>query len=92
MLKNIPLISKAVALNYDIQNDDAPIVTAKGSGEIAKKIIKIAQENNIPIKQDEDLVELLSKLELDTQIPPQMYKAIAEIFRFIYKVGQSNNG
>ncbi|MFK2821929.1 EscU/YscU/HrcU family type III secretion system export apparatus switch protein [Arcobacter sp. YIC-80] len=76
--------TKAAALKYDINNDSAPKVTAKGKGETANNIIKIARENNIPIKKDEDLVELLSQLDLDKEIPGSMYKAVAEIFSFIY--------
>lgn len=75
---------KAAALKYDIDNDSAPKITAKGKGETANNIIKIARENNIPIKKDEDLVELLSQLDLDKEIPASMYKAVAEIFSFIY--------
>lgn len=76
--------TKAAALKYDINNDSAPKVTAKGKGKTANNIIKIARENNIPIKKDEDLVELLSQLDLDKEIPGSMYKAVAEIFSFIY--------
>lgn len=77
-------ILKAAALKYDQEKNQAPTLVAKGKGDIAKNIIKLAQENNIPIKKDADLVELLSKLEIDQEIPPDMYKAIAEIFAFIY--------
>ncbi|QKF82267.1 type III secretion system protein [Halarcobacter ebronensis] len=77
-------IKKAVALEYDINVDNAPKITAKGSGEIAKNIIKIAQKNEIPIKKDEDLIELLSAIDIDKEIPDSMYKAVAEIFSFIY--------
>lgn len=76
---------KAVALKYDKDKNKAPAVTAKGEGKTAQKIIQTAKENGVPLKQDEDLVELLSNVELDEEIPPQMYKAIAEIFSFIYK-------
>ncbi len=81
-------ILKAAALKYDEQTRQAPTLIAKGKGEIAKNIIQIAQENNIPIKKDEDLVELLTKLEIDQEIPPDMYKAIAEIFAFIYSLSK----
>ncbi len=81
--------SKAIALKYDIEKDNAPTITAKGQGETANNIIKIAKENDIPIKKDEDLVELLSKLDIDKEIPPSMFKAVAEIFTFIYEM--SNN-
>ncbi|WP_304546329.1 EscU/YscU/HrcU family type III secretion system export apparatus switch protein [Sulfurimonas microaerophilic] len=76
---------KAAALKYDASKDSAPRVTAKGEGKTAQKIIEIAKENDIPIKQDENLIELLSNVELDHEVPPQMYKAIAEVFSFIYK-------
>ncbi len=78
--------NKAVALKYDKSKDNAPKVTAKGQGEIAKNIIKLAKENEIPIKKDEDLVELLSKVEIDKQIPPNLYKAVAEVFSFLYQI------
>lgn len=79
-------IKKAVALNYEMGKDNAPKVTAKGKGETAKNIIKIAKENNIPIEKDEDLVELLSQIDIDKEIPSSMYKAVAEIFSFIYGI------
>jgi flagellar biosynthesis protein len=77
-------IKKAVALDYDIDIDNAPKVIAKGKGEYAKNIIKIANENDVPIKKDPDLVELLSAIEIDKEIPDSMYKAVSEIFAFIY--------
>lgn len=77
-------IKKAVALDYEIEIDNAPKVVAKGKGDIAKNIIKVAQDNDIPIKKDEDLVELLSAIDIDKEIPPSMYKAVSEIFAFIY--------
>lgn len=86
---NKNLTQKAVALKYDIDKDNAPKVTAKGKGETASNIIKIAKENNIPIKKDEDLIELLSQIDIDKEIPSSMYRAVAEIFSFIYDL--SNN-
>lgn len=83
-------VKKASALQYEQHKDDAPKVIAKGSRENAKNIIKIAQENGIPIKKDEDLVEMLSQIELNKEIPVELYKAVAEIFSFIY--GISNKG
>ena len=77
-------LKKAVALGYDIEKDNAPKVVAKGSGSLAKNIIKIAQENEVPIKKDEDLIELLSAIDIDKEIPDTMYKAVSEIFAFIY--------
>jgi len=77
---------KAVALKYNKEKNRAPLVTAKGEGRTARKIIKIAQESGVALKKDEDLVELLSKIELDQEVPPQMYKAVAEVFSFLYKI------
>ena len=76
---------KAVALKYDREKSAAPIVNAKGEGHTAQNIIKIAKLHDIPIKKDENLVELLSQLEVDREVPPEMYKAIAEVFAFLYK-------
>ncbi|MEJ2414190.1 MAG: EscU/YscU/HrcU family type III secretion system export apparatus switch protein [Sulfurimonas sp.] len=76
---------KAAALKYDATKSSAPKVTAKGEGNTAQKIIEIAKENDVPIKEDKDLIELLSKVELDHEVPPEMYKAIAEVFSFIYR-------
>jgi flagellar biosynthesis protein len=78
-------MKKAVALRYDKTKEDAPRVLAKGEGEVAKNIIKIAELNNLPIKKDEDLIELLSKIEIDKEVPEALYKAVAEVFSFIYK-------
>ncbi len=76
---------KAAALRYDTDKENAPRVLAKGEGEVATNIIKIAELNNLPIKKDEDLVELLSKIDIDKEIPEALYKAVAEVFSFIYK-------
>jgi len=80
---------KAVALQYDNDKNSAPKVIAKGEGKTAQKIIQIAKENGVRLKKDEDLVELLSKVELDAEVPPQMYKAVAEVFSFLYKITKS---
>ncbi|WP_169784149.1 FlhB-like flagellar biosynthesis protein [Campylobacter curvus] len=77
---------KAVALGYNREKNSAPKVLATGSGEIANKIISLAREHEIPIKEDPDLIEILSKVEIDQEIPPNLYKAVAEIFSFLYKV------
>lgn len=79
-------MKKAVALRYDTNKENAPKVIAKGKGESAENIIKIAQLHNLPIRQDEDLVELLSKVEIDKEIPENLYIAVAEVFKFIYSI------
>jgi flagellar biosynthesis protein len=79
-------VKKAASLKYDSSKSQAPIVTAYGTRETAKNIIKIAQENDIPIKQDEDLVNMLSEIELNQEIPIELYKSVAEIFSFVYEM------
>ena len=75
---------KAVALKYHPPRHEAPIVTAKGQGLVAEKIIEVAKKKHIPIKDDPDLVQILSQLELGDQIPSSVYQVVAEIFAFIY--------
>lgn len=75
---------KAVALQYQPTVDNAPKVTAKGKGELAEKIIKIAREHNIYIHNDPDLIEILSCLDLNEEIPPDLYIIIAELLAFVY--------
>lgn len=77
---------KAVALRYEAAKDRAPKVVAKGRGYIASKIIEIAKEHGVPLKEDEALVEVLSKLDLYEEIPVELYKAVAEILVFVYKI------
>jgi len=77
---------KAAALRYDKEKENAPRVVAKGDGTVAENIIKIAELHNLPIKKDEDLIELLSKVELDKEVPDALYKAVAEVFSFVYKI------
>ncbi|MCX6051323.1 MAG: EscU/YscU/HrcU family type III secretion system export apparatus switch protein [Campylobacterales bacterium] len=79
-------MTKAAALRYDKEKENAPRVIAKGQGNTAENIIKIAELHNLPIRKDEDLIELLSKVELNKEVPEALYKAVAEIFSFIYKV------
>jgi flagellar biosynthesis protein len=75
----------AAALEYDAESDAAPRVVARGRGTIAEKIIALAREHNIPIRSDPGLVQLLSRLEIDEQIPVELYRAVAEILAFVYQ-------
>ncbi len=77
---------KAVALVYDRDKQDAPRVAAKGQGRIAEKIIELAREHDIPIKDDPDLVEVLSSLEINQEIPSEIYVAVAELLAFVYSM------
>jgi len=81
-------IRMAAALKYEPAKDQAPVLAAKGRGFLAEKIIEIARKNSIPIKEDPNLVQILSKLEIDEQIPPVLYKAVAEILAFVYSLNE----
>ncbi len=77
-------ILRAIALQYDGEN--APIVTASGEGAIAEEILRIAREHNIPLREDALLAELLSDLNLGEEIPPLLYRVIAEVIAYAYLV------
>lgn len=77
---------KAVALRYRPSENRAPRVTAKGQGKIAEKIIELARQHDVPIEDNPDLVEILSKVDLFAEIPPEIYAAVAEILAFVYRL------
>jgi FlhB-like protein len=77
---------KAVALRYDVQKDSAPRVVAKGQRLVADKIIEIAKEHGITLYEDPDLVAMLAQLEVDAQIPEDLYRAVAEVLAFVYRI------
>jgi flagellar biosynthesis protein len=79
---------KAAALRYRQNEDSAPKVIAKGRGKVADKILEVAERCNIPIKEDKALVEVLSSLDLYQEIPPELYRAVAEILAFIYALSK----
>lgn len=79
----------AAAIRYDSEQDNAPKVTARGRGTIAEKIIEVAEQFGIPIKNDPELVQVLSKLEVGTEIPVELYRAVAEILAFVYSLNES---
>jgi flagellar biosynthesis protein len=80
---------KAVALKYDKDKDHAPKVIAKGRGEIAEKILEIAKAHNLPLYEDKNLVQILEALELEAEIPPELYRAVAEVLAFIYRLNKT---
>jgi flagellar biosynthesis protein len=77
----------AVALAY-AQSDAAPKVIAKGRGLIAEQIVKRAREHGIYVHQSKELVAVLAQVDLDEQIPPQLYVAVAELLAWLYRVEQ----
>jgi flagellar biosynthesis protein len=79
-------MKKAVALRYKMEKDRAPLLVAKGQGQVAEKIIEIASKHNIPIHIDPDLALILSKLNLDEEIPPSLYNAVASVIAFVWSI------
>lgn len=77
---------KAVALKYDGKKDKAPRVVAKGRGAIAEKIIDIAKAHHVPLYEDKNLIQILEALDLETEVPPELYRAVAEVLAFIYRL------
>ncbi|NPB07771.1 MAG: EscU/YscU/HrcU family type III secretion system export apparatus switch protein [Aquificae bacterium] len=75
---------KAVALRYG-EGDRAPVVVAKGRGELARKIIEIAKEKGIPVVEDENLVEALLQVDVYEEIPPELYEAVAKVLAYIMR-------
>ncbi|OUM98812.1 MAG: FhlB domain-containing protein [Paenibacillaceae bacterium ZCTH02-B3] len=76
---------QAVALRYDPLAHAAPVVVAKGKGVVAEEILRRAREAGVPIQEDPSLVEVLSKLDIHQEIPPELYRLVAEILTFIYR-------
>ncbi len=74
---------KAIALGYDRETMSAPRVLAAGQGYIARKILEMAEEHNIPVEKDPVLAEALSHLDPGEEIPPELYQVVAEVLVFI---------
>lgn len=75
---------RAIALQYD--EDNAPTVTASGEGQLAEEILRLARENDIPLREDAMLTDLLKDLALGEEIPPVLYRVIAEVIAWAYLV------
>lgn len=83
---------KAAAVSYDAERDAAPKVLASGRGNIAEKIIEAARAAGIPIQEDAALAEVLANIEPGENIPPETYRAVAEILVFLYKLDKERGG
>jgi flagellar biosynthesis protein len=88
MKESKPKYAKASALRYDPKKNNAPVITAKGRGELAEKIIEIAKKENIPITKNNALADILDGLDIYEEIPPELYKVIANIFAFLHKLNE----
>lgn len=77
---------KAIGIGYNKDKDSSPKLIAKGEGFTAERIIEIAKEYGIYIKEDASLLEILYKLDLNDEIPSELYSVIAEIFKYVYEL------
>ena len=82
-------LKKAATLKYESGKDSAPRITAKGTGLVADRIIELALKEGIPISEDPDLVEALVKLDFQEEIPPELYKVVAEVLAFAYRLNRN---
>ncbi len=76
---------KAVALRYDENRDIAPVIVASGLGYMAEKIVEVANENGVPVYEDNSLATVLTQLDLGTAIPEELYQAIVDIYTYFLK-------
>ena len=86
-------IHVACAMKYDAETMQSPTLTCKGTELIAKQIIEIAEKHNVPIIDNAPVARALFRMvEINQQIPPELYKAVAEILLFVYNLkGKINN-
>ncbi len=79
----------AIAMRYRPDINRAPWIAAKGAGILAEKILEIARENDIPVRQDKNLIQVLSRLDLNDEIPPELFQVVARILTFVYRTAHS---
>lgn len=81
-------LKQAAALGYDAEKDKAPTVLALGKGKLAEKIIEIARLHGVPVHEDQNLVELLSHVQVGQEIPAELYMVVAQVLAFIYQIDE----
>lgn len=82
-------VAKAVAVEYERGVDNAPRITASGKGYLAEQILSLAFANGVKVREDADLVELLSVVDVDAPIPLEAFAAVAEILSYVYKANDA---
>jgi flagellar biosynthesis protein len=83
---------RVAALRYDRPADRAPKLVARGEGHVAEKILALAREHGIPVHEDRELVDVLSTLDLEADIPVEVYQVVAEILAFLYRAQLAARG
>ena len=83
---------EAVGLRYDPESEGAPRVVARGRGEVAERILEIAEEHGVLVRQDPDLLQLLAGARLGDEIPEELYGVVAEVIAFLWRVNEDLAG
>ena len=83
---------KVVALRYDTESEFAPKMIVKGSGYIAEHILALAKDNDIHVHEDPDLLNVLSVLDIQSEIPEHLYLAVPEVLAFVYQLNNTLSG
>jgi flagellar biosynthesis protein len=76
----------AAALRYRQEEGRAPQVVAAGAGETARRLMELASEHGVPVREEPALAEALARLELEQEIPPELYAAVAEVLVWAYRL------
>ena len=90
-IKGIPKRQTAVAIDDGARKGEIPRITAAGRGKIAEKILQLAHENGIKVREDGALAEMLTQIELDSPIPSEAFMAVAEILSYVYRANGKPN-
>lgn len=90
-LKKIPKNPVAVAIEDGRTEQDVPRITAAGRGKFAEQILQLAFENDIKVREDSALAEMLATIEFDSPIPSEAFMAVAEILSYVYKANGEPN-
>lgn len=83
-------LKRAAALKYE-SNYEAPVVTAKGMGHVADKIIEKAKDNDVPVVYNKELAELLSNVDVGDNIPFELYEVVAEVIAYVMDIDRLGN-
>jgi flagellar biosynthesis protein len=83
---------RAVALRYARGEDGAPLVTARGEGELARRIVEVAAAAGVPVRHDADLVELFAAAEVGEAIPVELYEVVARLLTYLYRLNGEPGG
>ncbi len=89
--KRAPM-QEAVAIRYDKDREDAPRVVAKGRGFVAQQLLAIAKRHAVPVYQNQSVTQLLMAVELDREIPPDLYQAVANVLAYVYRLDGRASG